>query len=98
MSMHLGKIYLDYAATTPIDPEARKAMEPHLENKFGNPSSTHSLGQEARAAIDKARETIAEFLGCNFVEVHFMSGATEANNVAVKGVINRYKIHIITSH
>ncbi len=88
------KIYFDCAATTPIDPEVKKAMAPYLEDKFGNPSSTHSLGQEARIAVDKSREMIADFLGCNFVEIYFTSGATEANNLAIKGVLmNEVKPH-----
>ena len=87
MSSILKKIYLDYAATTPIDPEVKKAMEPYLEDKFGNPSSTHFLGQEARVAVDKVREKVADFLNCNFVEIYFTSGATEANNLAIKGVV-----------
>ena len=92
MSSIVEKIYFDYAATTPIDPEVKKAMELYLEDKFGNPSSTHSLGQEARVAVDKARETVADFLGCNFIEVYFTSGATEANNLAIKGVINKFQV------
>lgn len=92
MSSILKKIYLDYAATTPIDPEVKKAIEPYLEDKFGNPSSMHSLGQEARVAVDKSRETVADFLGCNFTEVFFTSGATEANNLAIKGVVNKFQV------
>ena len=80
-------IYLDYAATTPLDPQVFAAMEPFLKEKFGNPSSVHSFGQEARAAIDQSREQVANFLNCQPQEIIFTSCATESNNLALKGVI-----------
>lgn len=87
-------IYLDNASTTQINPEVKKAMMPFFDNEFGNPSSNHFLGQGARAAADKSRQTIADFLGCGFTEVYFTSGATEANNLAIKGAVfnNIFKI------
>ena len=82
-------IYLDYAATTPVDKEVRRAMAPYFGDKFGNPSSVHSFGQEAIAAVDKARETIAGLLNCGFHEIIFTGSATEANNLAIKGLVNQ---------
>ena len=80
-------IYVDYAASTPIDKKALEAMMPYLRRYYGNPSSTHSFGQKARAAIEQAREQAAGFLHCKATEVIFTSGATEANNLAIQGVI-----------
>lgn len=81
-----NKIYLDYAATTPVDKEVLKAMAPYFSDKFGNPSSIHSFGQEAIVAVDQAREKIAELLNCQFEEIIFTGSATEANNLAIKGL------------
>jgi len=101
-----GGIYFDYAATTPVDEEVFLAMKPYFCEKFGNASSAHQFGQEARKALDIARSQVAEFLGCQPQEVIFNSGATESNNFAIKGVIkavNRKQLtvnskpHIITS-
>ncbi len=80
------RIYLDYAATTPTDPRVVEAMRPYFTDRFGNASSVHTFGQEARAAVDRARRTLAEALGCEPSEVVFTSGATEADNWAVVGV------------
>jgi cysteine desulfurase len=80
------RVYLDYAATTPLDPQVLEAMLPYLKEKFGNPSSIHSFGQEARAAIDEVREKVAQVLNCQPQEIIFTSCATEANNLAIKGV------------
>lgn len=81
------RIYLDYAATTPVDPAVAKAMEPYLSDSFGNASSVHSFGQQAMKAVDEARVMIARFLNCQPTEIIFTSGATEANNMAIKGVV-----------
>lgn len=78
-------IYLDYNATTPIDPEVAQAMLPYLTEHFGNPSSAHWFGRQTRQAIDKARMQVANFLGCEADEVIFTSGGSEANNYAIKG-------------
>ena len=78
-------IYLDHAATTPVRREVFEAMEPFYGPRFGNPSSTHRWGREARAALDEARERIARCLGANTDEICFTSGGTEADNLAVLG-------------
>jgi len=97
--MRRKTIYLDYAATTPVDKKVLDAMLPFLKGKFGNPSSLHAFGQEAKVAVEKARESVAEFLKCSPLEVLFTSGATEANNLALKGVLLQQKErpHVITS-
>ena len=79
-------IYLDYNATTPLCEPARRAMLPFLEEKFGNPSSIHAAGREARAAIDDARDRLANLLGAKPHELIFTSGGTEANNLAILGL------------
>ena len=96
------QIYLDYAATTPIDKEVLKAMMPYFKKDFGNPSSLHRFGQIARVAIDEARRKVAKFLNCQEDEVVFTGSATEANNLAIFGVVRALKKkgikpHIITS-
>jgi cysteine desulfurase len=96
----MRKIYLDYAATTPTDPEVVKAMMPYFSETFGNPSSPHEFGRDARVAVEAARENVAALLGATAAEIVFTSGGTESNNFAVKGVAyaNRNKgNHIITS-
>ena len=95
------RIYLDYAATTPADTEVVKAMSPYFTDRFGNPSSIHSFGQEGKAAIEEARGKIASLLGARQEEIIFTSGGTESNNFTIKGVVyaNSSKgNHIITSH
>jgi cysteine desulfurase len=77
--------YLDHAATTPLRPEAREAMEPFLGEVYGNPSSLHAAGQEARRALDDARDRVAAALGARAEEVVFTSGGTEADNLALIG-------------
>jgi len=79
-------IYLDYNATTPIDPEAAQAMLPFLTGTFGNPSSAHPFGLAAREAVERARAQLAGLLGCAPAEVIFTSGGTESNNTVIKGV------------
>lgn len=101
----MKKIYLDHAATTPVDREVMKAMKPYFSQKFGNPMSIHSFGREAQTALDKARQEVADFLGCDTSEVIFTSGATESNNSVIKGLIRhhylrsgkKFKPHIITT-
>jgi cysteine desulfurase len=93
-------IYLDYNATAPCDPQVIEAMLPFFHEKFGNPSSLHSLGQEAKKAIEESRKEIAQLLGAHEDEIFFVSGGTEANNLAIKGVVSAYEKkgkHLITS-
>jgi cysteine desulfurase len=93
-------IYLDYQATTPLDPRVLEAMMPYLTNKFGNPSSrSHSYGWESEEGVEKARGQVASLIGADEKEVIFTSGATESNNLAIKGVAEFYKDkrdHIVT--
>ena len=86
MTPEILSVYLDHAATTPLDPAVLAAMEPYLTADFGNPSSLYRLGQEARAAVDTARAQAAAVLGCAPSEILFTSGATESNNLALRGV------------
>lgn len=79
-------VYLDYAATTPIEPRVLEAMLPYLKERFGNPSSIHSFGQEARAAVDEAREQVSQLLNCLPQEIIFTGTTTEADNLAIVGV------------
>ena len=93
------KVYLDHAATTPVDPVVLEAMLPYLKQRFGNASSQHVWGREAREVVENSREIIAKKLGMKPNEVIFTSGGTESNNFAVKGIAfaNRNKgKHIIT--
>lgn len=90
------KIYLDYAASTPVDPRVLAAMRPYFTEKFGNPGSLHSFGQEALAAVDGSRETIAKAVGADFREIIFTGSATEANNLALRGAINAIRKTRIT--
>ena len=82
----MKRVYLDYAATAPTDPDVIKAMQPYFFYKFGNPSSIHYEGQEAKKAIEDSRQTIADFLGAKIEEIIFTSGGTESNNFALEGV------------
>jgi cysteine desulfurase len=94
------RIYLDYAATTPTSPEVVEAMMPYFKNKFGNPSSVHSMGEETRDAVGAARAQIAAMINCQTEEVIFTGGGTESNNFTIKGVAfaNQSKgNHIITT-
>ncbi|MEX2315356.1 MAG: cysteine desulfurase family protein, partial [Thermomicrobiales bacterium] len=84
--MRESDIYLDHAATTPVDPRVLEVMLPFFSERFGNPSSIYTLGQDARAGLDWARGTLAGLLGCQARELVLTSGATESNNLAVKGV------------
>src|SRR6516164_11609332 len=82
-----GPIYLDYNATTPIDPAVVEAMLPYLREHHGNPSSTHILGKTAHEAVEHARGQAAELLGARPEEIVFTSGGSEASNLAIKGVV-----------
>ncbi|MCK5077660.1 MAG: aminotransferase class V-fold PLP-dependent enzyme, partial [Calditrichia bacterium] len=93
-------IYLDYNATTPIDPRVADAMLPFLYKHYGNPSSSHIFGVTAKKAVDNARKQIADMLHCRVDELIFTSGGSESNNYAIKGAAYacRHKgNHIITS-
>ena len=93
-------IYLDYNATTPIDPAVAEAMLPFINTHFGNPSSSHIFGITAKKAVETARKQVAEMLDCQLDEIIFTSGGSESNNYAIKGVAYAYREkgnHIITS-
>jgi cysteine desulfurase len=96
----LNRIYMDYAATTPVHPEVLKAMQPYFTEYFGNPSSIHSYGLEAKKGIEEVRSGLAQFIGARPEEIIFTSGGTESDNTALKSIINAWegkKNHIITS-
>src|SRR5579884_439092 len=93
-------IYLDHAATTPVDPVVLEAMLPFFTERFGNASSVYRLGREARRALDRAREQVAGVLHCRPAEVIFTSGGSEGDNAAIKGVLfarGARGRHIVTS-
>lgn len=96
----MRKIYLDHNATSPVSPEVRKAMLPFLEEKFGNPSSSHWAGREVREHVEKARNSVATLIGADPTEVFFTASGSEGDNMAIKGVLMQHfreKGHIITS-
>jgi len=96
----MKRIYLDYAATTPVDPCVFKAMAPFLKEAFGNPSTLYSYGEEARQAVEEARKNVSGLVNARTEEIVFTSGGTEANNLAIKGVARARKKqgkHLITS-
>jgi cysteine desulfurase len=96
----MQRVYLDNSATTPVDPRVVEAMLPYLLGKFGNPSSVHFYGQEARAAVDRARREVAALINARPNEIVFLSGGTEANNLAIRGVAESstaHGRHVITS-
>ncbi len=100
MTMSERTIYMDHSATTPVRPEVLSAMLPHFTSDFGNPSSIYTIGQEARKAVDDARERIARVLGARMSEIVFTSGGTESDNAALKGVAFALRAlgkHIITT-
>ena len=95
-----GTVYLDHAGTTPLDSKVLEAMVPYFTQHFGNPSSLHSVGQEARYALDEARERVAGVLNCRSREIVFTAGGTESDNAAIHGVataLHETGNHIVTS-
>jgi cysteine desulfurase len=96
----MERIYLDHAATTPMHPRVIEKMMEVMNHNYGNPSSIHSFGREARHYIDLARETLAKSIGAKENEIVFTSGGTEADNMALFGVAESYQHkgkHIITT-
>ncbi len=96
----MKRIYMDYAATTPVDPRVRKAMEPYWSDRFGNPSSIHSFGQETLETVEDSRKAVAALIGVKPSGIVFTSGGTEANNTAIKSVsyaLQEKGNHIITT-
>jgi len=92
----MHRIYLDNNATTPVLPEVFEAMRPYFGEQFGNASSIHHHGQQTRAAVEDARESVAALLGCRASEIVFTSGGTESDNLAIAGVVGA-RDHVITS-
>ena len=93
-------VYLDYNATTPVDPEVAKEMIPYIDSFYGNPSSSYSIGRSNKEVVEKARSQVAALINCHPGEIVFTSCATESNNLAIKGIAwaNKDKgRHIITS-
>ena len=89
----MKRIYLDYAATTPVDPQVEKAMRPYFGSIFGNPGAIHYFGQQAQGVIVNSREKIAKLFGLNNShQVIFTGSATEANNLAIRGVVKSFKL------
>src|SRR6266568_2383409 len=88
-----GPIYLDYNATTPVDPVVVEAMLPYLSTHFGNPSSSHRYGHAAHQAIDTARGQVAQSLGCTAAEITFTGGGSESDNLAIRGVALAQRAH-----
>ena len=100
MMMANRRIYLDHSATTPVDPRVAAAMGRALTETYGNPSSVHGFGQQARAAVDRARREVAALVGAKQNEIVFTSGGTEANNLAIRGICeasSAHGRHIVTS-
>src|SRR3990170_1474881 len=96
----MPEIYLDYNATAPVHPEVLEVIQPYLTEKFGNPSSLHSFGREAKVAIEEAREKVAKLINAHSSEIYFTSCGSESDNWGIKGVLwaNKNKgNHIITS-
>lgn len=96
----MDPIYLDYNATTPLDPAVVEAMRPYLESQFGNPSSSHAYGVRARQAVEAARQQVARMLGASPDEIIFTSGGSESNNLAIRGAAHALRAkgnHIVTS-
>ncbi|HVR87862.1 MAG TPA: aminotransferase class V-fold PLP-dependent enzyme, partial [Planctomycetota bacterium] len=96
----MGRIYLDHHSTTPCDPQVVTAMMPYFTTAFGNSASrTHAFGKAASEAVERARGQVASLIHAQPAEIIFTSGATESNNLAIKGVVDFYKTkgnHVIT--
>src|SRR2546425_12721896 len=84
-------IYLDYNATTPVDPVVAEAMQPYILQHYGNPSSTHAYGRAAREAVEGARTQVASLLGCSATEVVFTGGGSGSNHTGPKGGAKHYR-------
>ena len=100
MQLSSRRVYLDHSATTPVDPRVAGAMSRALTETYGNPSSVHGFGQQARAAVDRARREVAGLIGAKQNEIVFTSGGTEANNLAIRGICEAsatHGRHLITS-
>ncbi len=100
MPLHsaMHTVYLDNAATTPLDPRVLEAMRPYLTDFFGNAASIHSMGRQSNVAVEESREKIAHILGAQPAEIIFTSGGTESDNAVIKGVIKATgKSHVVTS-
>src|SRR5205809_7118174 len=96
----MNRVYLDYNATTPVEPGVLDAMLPYFSVEFGNASSIHTFGQKARAAVETAREHVAALLGARPQEIFFTSGGTESDNHAIFGIVSPSRAsrpHVITS-
>jgi len=87
----MKRLYFDYAASTPVDPRVERAMRPYFLKYFGNPGSLHGFGQEAIAAVDASRETLARLIGADFRDIIFTGSATEANNLALRGSVSAWQ-------
>jgi cysteine desulfurase len=100
----MRRIYLDNAATTAVAPEVRQVMDGVYDKYFGNPSSIHSFGQEAKKIVDEGRMVVSRFVGCEPEEIIFTSGGSESDNLAIRGIVDNWraagkegKPHIIAS-
>ena len=101
MEATFQRIYMDHHATTPLDPRVLEVMMPYLTNEFGNASSnTHVFGWRAKEAVELARQQVARLIGSSPKEINFTNGATESDNLAIKGIAQQYRRkgnHLITS-
>ncbi|NIT57275.1 MAG: aminotransferase class V-fold PLP-dependent enzyme, partial [Aliifodinibius sp.] len=94
----MDTVYFDHAATTPVDERVLEAMTPYFTEHYGNANSPHGLGNNAKVAVEEARENIAEMIGAEPAEIIFTSGGTESDNSAIKGVVSATgKTEVITS-
>ena len=92
----MNRVYLDFNATTPVEPEVLEAMLPYFSVEFGNAASIHTAGQNARAAVENAREQVAALIGARAREIVFTSGGTESDNHAIFGIAKN-AAHVITT-